>query len=119
MEPEQYAQELSDEDRLLLVFGYLGPLALVSLVASRREFVKWHAKQGLALSATWATLYVVMRWLHTWLDGVVIRPIAEVFLAMAWLVVLGVVVASLVCIVRGLEGERFKIPLISRLADQL
>ena len=49
METENLTQELSDQDRILLVFGYLGPLALVTLVASRREFVKWHAKQGLAL----------------------------------------------------------------------
>ena len=119
METEPYAQELTDEDRILLVFGYLGPLALVSLVASRREFVKWHAKQGLALSLTWAGIYVVMKWLHTWLGSVFIRPIAEVFLVMAWLVVLGVVIAAIVCIVRGLEGERFKIPLIHRLADRL
>ena len=119
MESEQYAQELTDEDKILLVFGYLGPLALVALVASRREFVKWHAKQGLALSLTWAGIYVVMRWLHTWLGSVFIRPIAEVFLVMAWLVVLGVVLASIVCIVRGLEGERFKIPLIHQFADRL
>jgi hypothetical protein len=49
METEPLDQELSDQDRVLVVFGYLGPLALVALIASRREFVKWHAKQGLAL----------------------------------------------------------------------
>jgi uncharacterized membrane protein len=119
METEQLTQELSDQDRILLVFGYLGPLALVSLVASRREFVKWHAKQGLGLSLTWAILYVLMKWLHNLLDGTVIGPVAEVTLAMAWLVVLGVVIAALVCIVRGLEGERFKIPLLGVLADRL
>ncbi len=119
MESEPLAQELSDQDRLLLVFGYLGPLALVSLVASRREFIKWHAKQGLGLSLTWGILYVCMKWLHNLLDGAVIGPLAEVFLAMAWLVVLGVVIAAIVCIVRGLEGERFKIPLLGVLADRL
>ena len=64
MDSEPLGQELSDQDRVLLVFGYLGPLALVTLVASRREFVKWHAKQGLALSLTWAGIYVVMKWLR-------------------------------------------------------
>ena len=58
METEQLGQELSDQDRILLVFGYLGPLAIVALVATRREFVKWHAKQGLlvlaVLFALWA-----------------------------------------------------------------
>jgi len=119
VETEQLTQELSDQDRLLLVFGYLGPLALVSLIASRREFVKWHAKQGLSLSLTWAFIYVLMKWLHNLLHGSVIGPLAEVFLAMAWLVVLGVLIAAIVCIVRGLEGERFKIPLLGDLADRL
>ena len=52
----------------MLVFGYLGPLALVSLLASRREFVKWHAKQGLILSSAWILLYLVMRYLNLLLD---------------------------------------------------
>ena len=86
--------------------------------ASRREFVKWHAKQGLVLSLTWAILYPLMKFLHKGLDGIV-GPLAEVFWAMAWLVVLGVLIAALVCIVRGLEGERFKVPLLGDLADRL
>ena len=51
MEADSLSPELTDQDRVLLVFGYLGPLALVSLIASRRELVKWHAKQGLLLAA--------------------------------------------------------------------
>ena len=39
MEAQDPSTELTDQDRLLLVFDYLGPLALFSLVASRRELV--------------------------------------------------------------------------------
>ena len=119
MEYEPLGQELSDQDRMLLVFGYLGPLALVSLVASRREFVKWHAKQGLVLSLTFLVLYLCLRYLHILLDGRVWAPFAELAWATAWLVVLGVLIAAIVCIVRGLEGERFKIPLLGEIADWL
>ncbi len=121
MQTEQLGQELSDQDRVLLVFAYLGPLALVSLLASRREFIKWHAKQGLALAATLAALQVIA-----------LKPLQfigarytfwgyfrELFWAGSWLVVFGVVIAALVCIIRGLEGERFKLPLLGDLADRI
>ena len=34
-------------------------------------------------------------------------------------IILGIGVLALVCIVRGLEGERFKIPMLGDLADRL
>jgi len=119
MESQQLSQELSDQDRILLVFAYLGPLAVVSLLASRREFVKWHAKQGLVLSLAVAAVYlVVIRPLihlsvHLW------SGLAELFWAVAWLVAIGALVAILMCVIRGLEGERFKLPVLGDLADRL
>lgn len=116
----QLSQELTDQDRILLVFGYLGPLAFVALVASRREFVRWHAKQGLLLSLVVSALYLV-----------ILRPLihvttqyhwswmTELFWAATWLVALGVVLMMIVCIIRGLEGERFKLPILGEAADRL
>jgi len=43
----------------------------------------------------------------------------ELFRAAIWLGAVGVLVAMLVCVVRGLEGERFKMPLLGDLADRL
>jgi uncharacterized membrane protein len=120
METENLTQELSDQDRILLVFGYLGPLALVSLVASRREFVKWHARQGLALLATLAGLYFcVLKPLKHIFTLYFWGWLGELFSAAIWMVALGALVLMLVCIVRGLEGERFKIPLLGDLTDRL
>lgn len=119
MSGDQLDQSLTDQDRLLLVFGYLGPLALVSLVASRREFVKWHAKQGLALAALFAVSYTVLSGIHSFLDAFFWAVFGELFRVAMWLTVTGGVVVLLVCIVRGLEGERFKLPLLGELADRL
>jgi uncharacterized membrane protein len=118
MESEPLGQELSDQDRLLVIFGYLGPLALVSLVASRREFVKWHAKQGLLVSLALVALYTILRFLRFVLSYLS-DFFAELFWTAALMVGLGVLVMLLVCIVRGLEGERFKIPGLGALADLL
>ena len=118
MSVDDLEQGLSDQDRVLLVFGYLGPLALVSLVASRREFVKWHAKQGLILSATLVLVYLVLRFVQFVADRVWV-VFGELFRIALWMAVVGIVVALLVCIVRGLEGERFKLPMLGELADRL
>ncbi len=119
METEHPTQELSDQDRVLLVFGYLGPLAVLSLVASRREFVKWHAKQGLVLSGTLTGLYVVHRLARYIVEEFMWGFFAELYRAGVWLVVLGATVLMLFCVVRALEGERFKIPFLGDAADRL
>ena len=118
METEPLAQELSDQDRVLLAFGYLGPLAFVSLVASRREFVKWHAKQGLVLSAALVAIYLLLRPIHYFVEQHV-PFFAELFWAASWMVGLGGLLIVAVCVIRGLEGERFKIPVLGDLADRL
>ena len=119
MASDHLDQELTDQDRLLLVFGYLGPLALVSLLASRREFVKWHAKQGLVLSATLVALYPVLRFVHYILDSILWPVFGELFRVGIWLSVLGIFVMMLVCIIRALECERFRLPMLGDLADRL
>jgi len=119
MATDQLDQTLSDQDRVLVVFGYLGPLALVSLLASRREFVKWHAKQGLVLAATLVVVYPVLKFVHFLLDRWFWAVFGELFWIGIWMVVAGIVAAMLVCIIRALEGERFKLPLLGDLADRL
>jgi uncharacterized membrane protein len=119
MGDQQLNQEIGDQDRLLLVFAYLGPLALFALVASRKEFVKWHAKQGVLLSCSVALLWIAARGAY-----LLIRPklwplLGALFSAAAALTVLGLVLVVFLCLVRALEGERFKVPLLGDLADAL
>jgi uncharacterized membrane protein len=118
MEADSLGPELTDQDRVLLVFGYLGPLALVSLIASRRELVKWHAKQGLLLAAAVVVVQLLFKPIHS-LMGQFVAPMRDLFWAANGLILLGALIGTLVCIVRGLEGERFKLPGIGYLADWL
>lgn len=123
MESEPFAQELTDQDRVLLVFAYLGPLALLSLIAARREFVKWHAKQGALLSLSIAAAWIAARGVyllaHGDAPGLVWAVVAVLFWFATGLTALGLVLLLLFCIVRALEGERFKIPLLGDLVDAL
>ncbi len=119
MEPEPVGQELGDHERVLLLFGYLGPLALVTLVASRREFVKWHAKQGLMLWLSLVVVYPLLRFVRFVFERYFWAVLGEMLSAAVWLVVSGAALATIVCIVRALEGERFRLPLLGDLADRL
>jgi uncharacterized membrane protein len=118
---ERLTSELTDEDRILLLFAYLGPLAVVSLVASRKEFVKWHAKQGLLLAFAAAALYLVLKSIHLQLQQGpwFVRFLGELFWTLVALTSLGLGVVLLLCVVRALEGERFKIPGLGELADRI
>ena len=112
-------QEIGDQDRLLLVFAYLGPLALFSLVASRKEFVKWHAKQGVLLSVAVAAVWIAARGVYLLLRAKLWPLFGTLFGAAAALTALGLLLLVFLCLVRALEGERFKVPLLGDLADAL
>lgn len=112
-------QDLTDQDRILLVFAYLGPLALFALVAARREFVKWHAKQGALLALSVAVVWVAGRGIYLLLKPKMWILVGALFWTAASLAALGASILLLFCIVRALEGERFKVPLLGDLADAL
>jgi len=118
MEARELSPELSDQDRILLVFGYLGPLALFSLLAARKEFVRWHAKQGILLSASTVVLYLILKGIHLVLRRVLWPVFGELFWTAAAVVGIGVLLLILLCISRALEGERFRVPVLGDLADQ-
>lgn len=118
MEEPALAPELTDQDRLLLVFSYLGPLSLFALVATRKEFVKWHAKQGMVIFATLVVLWVPLRAIYLVLRRLAWPMFAELFWLCVVLVGVGVLLTLFLCAVRALDGERFRVPALGELADR-
>lgn len=119
MEQEDLSVELSDQDRILLVFCYLGPLAIFAYIATRREFVKWHARQGTMLFAVVAALYVPAKAFHKIANRYFWGWVGELFWGCVWLIALGILLTMLLSIFRALEGERFKIPMLGDWADRI
>jgi len=103
--------EIRDSDKLMLVLAYLGILAVIPLLAVKdSEYVRWHAKQGLALTLTWFGWMII---------GVVLSAISHFFgwavsclghVAFVALVVLG--------IFKALQDSRWKIPVVSVIAEK-
>lgn len=117
MEERGLTVDLTDQDRILLVFSYLGPLALLPLVASRKEFVKWHAKQGALLFAVAVTIYLLLKAAHLAFRRWAWPWVGDLYWIVVAMIGLGVVLLLLLCVTRALEGERFKIPVLGEWTD--
>ncbi len=58
-------EDLNEEEKIMLVFSYLWVLAIVPFLVTRREYVRWHAKQGLILcgcSPSVSSIYCCCTW---------------------------------------------------------
>jgi uncharacterized membrane protein len=111
-------EDLDEEDKVMLIFSYLWVLALVPFMVTRREYVRWHAKQGLILCGVsclaFLTLIFVGAILATlskvfaWLFGFALLNLVFVYLALA-----------LVCIIKAIRGERWAIPFLGDLVEKI
>lgn len=100
-----------EQDKIMLVLAYLGVFALIPLLTVKdSEYVRWHAKQGLALAIGWV--------------GWVIAGSLLMFLPfIGWLLGcsghLLFLVLTIVAIVKAFEPTRWRIPVVSALAEKL
>ena len=103
----------SDNRGLMIALSYLGPLALVPLLVEKDDAeVQWHAKHGLVLFVFWIAVSVV-------LTIVTAIPVIGCVAAIGYpFVGLAALVIHIICIVKGVNGERFLLPGISQYADR-
>ena len=102
-----------DNRNLMIVLSYLWILALIPLLTEKDEDVQWHAKHGLVLTAAEVALWLVIGLLNavSGFVGCLLMPVYVI----GWLAILGV---HIVCMVKGVKGERFLIPGLSQYADR-
>jgi uncharacterized membrane protein len=106
--------EIRPHHRAQLVLCYSGVLALVPLLTVRdSEFVRWHARQGLALGLAQLAYFI-----SALLFGLI--PVVGWVPALAlWLVSPGWVLLAVVAMVRARQKDRWEIPWASSLARRL
>ena len=109
---------VSDNRKLFIVLSYLGLLALIPLLVEKDDSeVQWHAKNGLVLTAAEFVVFVGLS-----IAGMVIGAMSAglgCILGLAWpVVMLAVLVLHVMCIVKGLNGDRLIVPGISEFADK-
>jgi uncharacterized membrane protein len=99
---------------LMIVLAYIWILALVPLLAEKEDQeVQWHAKHGLVLLGAEIMVWIAYG-IITMIPGV--GCLLALLIPLIWLVFIAV---RIVCIIKGLSGQRFLIPVLSDFADRL
>jgi uncharacterized membrane protein len=104
---------------IMIVLSYLGLLALVPFILEKDDKeVKWHARHGLVLMVAEIVLFVGLGILSIVLSVVTKGLAALLFTLLFPLLGLGLLVFHIMCIVKGINGQRLTIPTGSAYADK-
>jgi uncharacterized membrane protein len=111
----------SSNRTIMIVLSYLGILALIPLLVEKEDKeVQWHAKHGLVLLVAEIALFIVLSMLQAIVVRVpVIGCLGALIGMLIWFVLtIGILVIHVLCIVKGVNGQRFMLPVVSEYANR-
>jgi len=104
---------------VMIVLAYLWLLALVPLLLEKNDAeVQWHAKHGIVLMVAELVLlfaYILMTSIVS-LASLGLGIVLSMFLIFAWV---GVLAVHIVAILKGINGTRLSVPVVSEYANRL
>jgi uncharacterized membrane protein len=103
----------------MVVLSYLWILALIPLLTKKDDpEVQWHAKNGLALLGA-----EIICWIVFTILGIVLSKIFSALSCGVGLVQcavwIGFLVVRVMCIVKGANGQRFRVPVVTDMAEKM
>lgn len=102
----QTTETVREQDKVQLVLAYLAPLSLIPLLTVKdSDYVQWHAKNGLVLGIGGALAIGLLAAI----------PLVQILACVAWPLLF---VVDIVAMVKALNGTRWRIPLVSDLAEK-
>lgn len=104
---------------LMVVLSYLWILALVPLLTKKDDpEVQWHAKNGLALLGAEIACWIVLTIASYALSRVLVGLGCGISLieCVVWI---GFLVIRIMAIMKGVNGQRMRVPVISDFADKM
>jgi uncharacterized membrane protein len=116
---EPGTQEAVSENRnVMIVLAYLWLLSLIPLLVEKddRE-VQWHAKHGLVLTVVEVVVLIGLQ-IVVMIMGAVSGGLGCIFSLLLPIVMLAILIVHVLCIVKGINGQRFLVPSISEFADR-
>ena len=112
--PPSPSSQMSSNRTAMIILAYLGFLALIPLLVEKEDAdIQWHAKHGLVLILSWMVLFVALAIISSIPGlGLVIGCAVSPFLMLI------IFFVHVFAIVKGLDGERLLVPIISDFADR-
>lgn len=116
--PQQPQGGVSPNRSIMIVLSYLGLLALIPLLVEKEDAeVQWHAKHGLVLTVAEVVVIIGLMIIGTVLGAV--SGGLGCLVGLLWpVLMLAILVIHVLCIVKGINGDRFLIPGVSEFADR-
>jgi uncharacterized membrane protein len=111
----------SSNRTIMIVLSYLGILALIPLLVEKEDKeVQWHAKHGLVLLVAEVALFIILSILQAIVTNIpVIGCLGALIGVLIWFVLMiGILVVHVLCIVKGVNGQRFMLPVVSEYANR-
>ena len=114
--PPSMGGPASSDRTVMIVLSYLWLLALIPLLTKKDDpEVQWHAKNGLALMGAEVIFYIVFNIVGYFLPGVAGCGLG----VLGCVVGIGILALHVMCIVKGINNQRFRVPVISDFADKM
>lgn len=105
----------SSNRNIMIVLSYLWLLALVPLLTEKEDKeVQWHAKHGIVLMAAELILWIAITVINM-VTGFFLGCLVGFLSLFIWL---GLIVLHVMCIVKGINGQRLTIPGVSEFAER-
>jgi uncharacterized membrane protein len=107
----------SGDRTIMVILAYLWILAIIPLLVKKddRE-VQWHAKNGLVILAAEIIFWILLTILGFVLpQGVGLGCGLSTVSCVVWIAFL---VVRIICIVKGVSGQRYRVPVLSDYADK-
>jgi uncharacterized membrane protein len=102
----------------MIVLSYLGLLALIPLLVEKKDSeVQWHAKHGLVLTVVEVVALIGLQ-VVVMILGAVSGGLGCIFSLLIPVLMLAILIVHVLCIVKGVNGQRFLIPGVSEFADR-
>lgn len=107
---------VSPNRTLMIILSYLWLLALIPFLVEKDDpEVQWHAKHGLVLLVAEFALWIAV-WIFSFVTSFIDLGCTGCLLF--WVVWFTVLVVRIICIVKGVNGQRFIIPGVSQYVDR-
>lgn len=105
----------SSDRTIMIVLSYLGILALIPLIMKKDDKeIQWHAKNGLVLFVAYIIVTVLWTLVSQFLPSTLGCALSFVGCGIG----IGYLVVIIMGILKGVKGERFRVPTLSDFADK-